>query len=398
MPIRPKARRRATPALTDACPSVSAARQPEATAASVTSAAIAACIAFIGVPAAAWAQSSVQLYGELDAGVAYVNNVGGHAQYRLTSGTIDGSYWGLQGSEDLGGGARAIFRLEHGYAVSTGQGINDHPMYVGLGTDALGTVTFGRQYDSIHDYFAPFTLTGGTGGTAFAHILDNDNANNSYLAANSVKYTSATYGGFSFGGLYAFSNQAGQFADNRAYSVGANYTLGSFSAGAAYLHNDGRGQPAGGAYDSLALPGSAPATVAAVNLQRQSTFGVGASYEIGDFQLAGTFSRSINTGATDADTGDALGSLGLNNYEINGIYKLTPAILLAGMYVYTNGGGAHWHEGALQVDYLLGKRTDVYIESIYQRASSQAPAIINTNDASGGRNQLMLTTGIRHRF
>ncbi|WP_250499266.1 porin [Caballeronia sp. GAWG1-5s-s] len=392
MPIRPTAR--------NAAPSVSRARRTASPAAARPNfaAALAACIGFIGVPGAAWAQSSVQLYGELDAGLAYVSNVGGHSQYRLTTGTIDGSYWGLQGSEDLGGGARAIFRLERGYAVSTGQGLNDHPMYVGLGTDALGTLTFGHQYDSIHDYFAPFTLTGGTGGTAFAHVLDNDNANNSFLAANAVKYTSATYGGFSFGGLYAFSNAAGGFANNRAYSVGANYTLDSFSAGAAYLHNDGRGNTTGGAYDALALPGNAPGAVVAANVQRQNTFGVAMSYGIGDFQLAGAFSRSINSGVNDADTGAALPSLALNNYEINGIYKLTPAILLAGMYVYTNGGGAHWHEGALQVDYLLGKRTDVYVESIYQRASSDAPAVINTNDPSSGRNQLMFTTGIRHRF
>lgn len=246
MPIRLTAR--------NVAPSVTRARRAVSPAAARPkfAAVLAACIGFIGVPGAAWAQSSVQLYGELDAGLAYVSNVGGHSQYRLTTGTIDGSYWGLQGSEDLGGGARAIFRLERGYAVSTGQGLNDHPMYVGLGTDALGTLTFGRQYDSIHDYFAPFTLTGGTGGTAFAHVLDNDNANNSFLAANSVKYTSATYGGFSFGGLYAFSNAAGGFANNRAYSIGANYTLESFSAGAAYLHNDGRGNTTGGAYDARA--------------------------------------------------------------------------------------------------------------------------------------------------
>ncbi|BAN22825.1 porin [Caballeronia insecticola] len=354
--------------------------------------------AFAGVPVAALAQSSVTLYGELDAGLSYVNNVGGHSQYQLTTGTVDGSYWGLQGSEDLGGGARAIFRLERGLSVATGEGLNDHPMYVGIGTDKLGTVTFGRQYDSIHDYFQTFTLTGNNGGTAFAHLLDNDNANNSFLASNSVKYTSATFGGFSFGGLYAFSNQAGAFADNRAYSVGANYSAGSLNAGAAYLHNNGRGNTTSGAYDSLALPGSAANSVFTANVQQQNTFGVGMSYELGEFTLGGAFSRAINSGVTDADTGDLMPSLALNNYEINGIYKLTPAIVLAGMYVYTNGGGAHWHEGALQVDYLLSKRTDVYLESIYQRASSGAPAVINTNDPSSGRNQLMFSTGIRHRF
>ncbi|WP_061127676.1 porin [Caballeronia catudaia] len=358
---------------------------------------MAVCATLIGLPAAAWAQSSVQLYGDLDTGLAYVNNVGGHSQYRLTTGTIDGSYWGLQGSEDLGGGARAIFRLERGLSVATGEGLNDHPMYVGVGTDTLGTLTFGHQYDSIHDYFQTFTLTGSNGGTAFAHVLDNDNANNSFLAANSVKYTSATYGGFSFGGLYAFSNQAGAFSNNRAYSVGVNYSAGSFNAGAAYLHNNGRGNTTSGAYDSLTLPGPAN-TVFNANVQQQNTFGVGMSYELGEFTLSGAFSRAINSGVSDADTGAPMPSLALNNYEINGIYKLTPAIMLAGMYVYTNGGGAHWHEGGLQVDYLLSKRTDVYLESIYQRASSGAPAVINTNDPSSGRNQLMLTTGIRHRF
>ena len=358
----------------------------------------AACAALIGVPSAAWAQSSVQLYGELDTGLAYVNNVGGNSQYRLTTGTVDGSYWGLQGSEDLGGGARAIFRLERGLSIATGEGLNDHPIYVGLASDTFGTVTFGRQYDSIHDYFQTFTLTGNAGGTAFAHLLDNDNANNSFLASNSVKYTSANYGGFSFGGLYAFSNQAGAFSDNRAYSVGANYSVGSFNAGAAYLHNNGRGNTTTGAYDSLTLPGSAPNSVFAANVAQSNTFGVDMSYELGEFTLSGAFSRAINTGVTNADTGELMPSLALNNYEINGIYKLTPAIVLSGMYVYTNGGGAHWHEGALQVDYLLSKRTDVYLESIYQRASSGAPAVINTNDPSSGRNQLMLSTGIRHRF
>ncbi|WP_086969763.1 porin [Caballeronia glebae] len=358
---------------------------------------MAVCATLIGSPAAVWAQSSVQLYGELDAGIAYTNNVGGQSKYRLTSGTIDGSYWGLQGTEDLGGGARAIFRLERGFSVATGEGLNDHPMYVGIGSDTLGTITFGHQYDSIHDYFQSFTLTGNTGGTAFAHVLDNDNANNSFLASNSVKYTSASYGGLSFGGLYAFSNQAGGFSDNRAYSVGASYSAGSFNAGAAYLHNNGRGNTTSGAYDSLALPGPGNSIFNA-NVQQQNTFGVGMSYEIGEFTLSGAFSRAINSGVTDADTGDLMPSLALNNYEINGIYKLTPAIQLSGMYVYTNGGGAHWHEGALQVDYLLSKRTDVYLESVYQRASSGAPAVINTNDPSSGRNQLMLSTGIRHRF
>lgn len=345
----------------------------------------------------AHSQSSVTLYSDLDTGLAYVSNVGGNAQYKATTGLIDGSYWGLQGSEGLGDGNKAIFRLERGFSATTGEGLNDHPYYVGLDNEAYGAVTFGYQYDSIHDYFAPFTLTGGTGGTAFAHPFDNDNANNSFLARNSVKYASPSFGGFTFGGMYAFSNGAGQFASNRAYSVGANYQNGPFSAGAAYLHINGRGDTAGGAYETADLPGS-NRNVFDANVQTQNTYGVGASYALGDFTLSAAWSRSTYSGVTSADFGDAMPSAGFSNYELNGVYQLTPAVWLAGMYTYTKGSGAHWHEGALQAGYQLSKRTDTYVETIYQRASAGAPAVINTSDPSAGRSQLLIAGGIRHRF
>ncbi|WP_085486518.1 porin [Paraburkholderia susongensis] len=354
-----------------------------------------ATLAFLS--ANAHAQSSVTLYGELDTGLAYVSNVSGNAQYKATAGLIDGSYWGLEGSEDLAGGNKAIFRLERGLSVTTGEGLNDHPYYVGLANETYGTVTLGQQYDSIHDYFAPFTLTGGAGGTAFAHPFDNDNANNSYLARNSIKYAGPSIGGFSFGGMYAFSNAAGQFANNRAYSVGANYQNGPFNAGAAYLHVNGRGNTLGGAYDTVNLPGS-NRDIFEANAQTQNTYGVGASYAVGDFTLGAAWSRSTYSGVTDADSGSALPSAGFSNYEINGVYQLTPAMSLAGMYTYTKGSGAHWHQGALQAVYGLSKRTDTYLETVYQRASSGPPVVINTSDPSAGRSQLLVAAGIRHRF
>jgi predicted porin len=354
-------------------------------------------IAFMALPTALHAQSSVSLYGEIDAGLAYVSNSGGHTQYKATSGLIDGSYWGLQGLEDLGGGNSAIFRLERGFSITSGEGFNDHPYYVGLGNEAYGILTLGHQYDSIHDYFAPFTLTGGTGGTAFAHPFDNDNANNTYLARNSVKYASPSFGGFSFGGMYAFSNGAGAFADNRAYSVGGTYRGGALSVGAAWLHANGRGNTSGGAYDPVALPGS-NSDVFDANVETQNTYGVGASYTIGDFALGAAWSRSTYSDVVNADSGDAASSAGFSNYEVNGVYQLTSTVALSGMYTYTNGSGAHWHEGALQASYALSKRTNTYVEAIYQRASSGAPAVINTNDPSSSRNQTMIATGIRHHF
>jgi predicted porin len=76
--------------------------------------------------AGAHAQSSVTLYGVIDAGIAYVHNAqgaGGVNQSTLvkfSSGNTFGSRWGLKGTEDLGGGLAAIFQLENGFNVGTG--------------------------------------------------------------------------------------------------------------------------------------------------------------------------------------------------------------------------------------------------------------------------------------
>jgi predicted porin len=69
----------------------------------------------------AFAQTSVSLYGVLDEGINYTNNVGRGHVYELASGDAQGSRWGLKGAEDLGGGLKAIFQLENGFDVSSGQ-------------------------------------------------------------------------------------------------------------------------------------------------------------------------------------------------------------------------------------------------------------------------------------
>jgi GBP family porin len=358
--------------------------------------AAAAAAALACVPQAARAQSSVQLYGEIDTGLAWFSNVGGHALTQMSTGLIDGSYWGLQGSEDLGGGNKAVFVLESGFSSTNGERFNDHPHYVGLASERYGTLTLGHQYDLIHDYFAPYTLTGGTGGTAFAHVFDNDNANNTFLASNSVKYASPAFAGVTVAALYAFSNSAGQFANNRVYNFAASYQHGPFNAGLTYLHANGRGSE-GGAFEPALLPGAERSVFNAL-VATQDTYAAGASYVIGGLTLAAAWSRSTFNGVTDADSGNAQPGLGLSNYEVNSIYQLLPHLALAGMYVYTKGSGAHWHQGGLQADYTLTKRTDIYVETLYVRATSNAPAVINSVDPSASRNQLMMSTGIRHRF
>ena len=371
---------------------------------------------------AANAQSSVTLYGLIDAGFTYVNNEaaantakGSAAAFRLSSGNINGSRWGLRGTEDLGGGMKAIFTLESGFSMGDGSALQKQngsasgtefgrQAYAGISTAQFGTVTLGRQYDSVVDYLAPMTATGSWGGTYFAHPFDNDNANKSFRVNNSVKYQSANYSGLTFGGLYGFSNQAGGFANNRAYSAGAQYANGPFKIAAAYLQlQNPNSNLSGGAMTDNGAGTNLVAKGAGATVQTQRTYGLGANYAIGPVTVGGAWTQSRFQFAMGDSTAR------FNNYEVNARYALTPALALGAAYTYTdvkgytagpnNNDHMKFHQVGLQTDYALSKRTDIYAEGIVQLGKQGAEAqVYGTNAVSAHGNQVVVTTGIRHRF
>lgn len=73
------------------------------------------------------AQSKVELYGIVDAGVTRVSGIKGGSVTLLSSGIMEGSRFGLRGNEDLGGGYRAIFTLENRLEADTGDISNRPP-------------------------------------------------------------------------------------------------------------------------------------------------------------------------------------------------------------------------------------------------------------------------------
>ena len=371
----------------------------------------------------AHAQSSVTLYGTLDAGLVYLNNSGAGSSYSEGSGNVSNTYWGLRGSEDLGGGLHALFTLENGFNLNNGANHEsgsqfNRQAYVGLKSDQYGTVTLGRQYSSAVDFLAPLSATGqGYGNNLAAHVLNNDDLDAISSIKNAVKYRSANYNGLEFGGLYGFSNQAGGFSNNRAYSAGVSYNNGPIAAAASYLQLNNGGSTAGGA----TTIGNGSATVAA-NLQR--TFGAGINYTFGPATVGFVYTNThldglggINLGGT---TSTALNgsNLHLSNYEVNGRYALTPALNIAAAYTFTDGkasgqggsGSPKWQQVSLQTDYSLSKRTDVYLEGVYQHASGhegnnaatgvnyETRAAIGTFSPSSTGQQVAVTLGLRHRF
>ncbi|ASL47638.1 Outer membrane porin protein [Burkholderia sp. AD24] len=346
----------------------------------------------------AHAQSSVTLYGSIDEGFEYISNLGGHADYALVSNTQQlGSRWGIKGTEDLGGGLNAVFQLENGFSLNNGSALPNGQMfgrqaYVGIGSNQFGTVTLGRQYDSVVDYVAPLAAVGSWGGTLFSHPFDADNLNETIRINNSVKYTSADYAGFQFGGLYGFSNQAGAFSDNRAWSVGTRYQNGPLSVAAAYMNIDGASSTTTGA------------VVASPYLStQQRVAGVGANYAIGPAVLGLVYTH---TDIFDRPTFPT-STIKFDNIEFNTKVNISAAWYVAAMYVYTRdsitySGGhnfPHRNEVGLMADYRLSKRTDVYVQGVYEKSSgNDVFGSIGDLSESTSQNQSVARVGIRTSF
>ncbi|AOK55602.1 porin [Burkholderia stagnalis] len=361
------------------------------------------------ISVAAHAQSSVTLYGMLDAGIAYTNNQSGKSAWQQGSGLLSNTVFGLNGAEDLGGGLHALFRLESGFSLNNGTQSYRNTMfgrraYVGLQSDRYGTLTLGRQYDSVVDMLGPLAMSNnGDGNNLAAHPFDNDNVDDSFYIDNAVKYTSPTIAGVQFSGLYGFSNQPG-FSSNRAYSAGVSYANGPVNLGAAYLQLNRGGTTLAGALSGNDAP-NFPAA-------RQRVVGAGGSYAFDRLTVGALWTHSMFDETAASSLPGALNSLRFDNYEVNARYALNPAVSFAGAYTFTNGRyddatGTHrpkWHQVTLMADYALSKRTDVYVEGVYQHqfgvpsGATLGFANINGVAASSTNTQVVGTVGMRHRF
>jgi general bacterial porin, GBP family len=362
--------------------------------------------------ATAHAQSSVTLYGLIDAGIVYTNNQGGSSTWQEQSSMLSNEVWGLKGSEDLGGGVSTIFRLENGFNLQNGRTTYSGTMfgrqaYVGLQSDKYGTLTLGRQYDAVVDELGAIALANnGDGNNLAAHPFDNDNVDDSFYINNSAKYVSPTYNGLQAEAQYGFSNAASGFSNNRAYSFGATYSNGPINLAAAYLQLNNGGLSSSGALTSNDFV-SFPAA-------RQRVMGAGGNYTYGPAVVGLLWTHTLFDNTQPGENSviaQPFSSLHFDNYEVNVHYTVTPSISLAGAYTFTQGafngstGSADpkWHQVTLMADYSFSKRTDVYLEGVYQHAygadgTAFEGAYINGLAQSSTSNQVAATVGIRTRF
>ncbi|MBW0445486.1 porin [bacterium M00.F.Ca.ET.228.01.1.1] len=378
-------------------------------------------LALLGATGVAHAQSSVTLYGLIDESIQFAHNTvdatgANKNQVGLVAGNLQGSRWGLKGTEDLGGGLKAIFQLENGFDPNNGrlgQGSRmfGRQAYVGLTGDQWGTVTLGRQYDPLVDLVQPLTADNYFGST-FTTPGDVDNNDNSSRTNNAVKYTSPVWGGFQFEGMYAFGGVAGQTGAGQTWSGAATYATGPFSIAAGYFRAEnphttvptrtGWGSTSDGTFDNQINGAYAAAKsigIASVAVQ----------YVAGPFTANARYSNAQYK--PDAQSG--FGST--EKYNVAGAYlgyQATPALLVGVGYTYTKASGdasATYHQVSLGGDYNLSKRTDIYLVGAYQHASgdqraangalvSAGAAVGSYSYNSASSSQEVVSLGIRHKF
>jgi general bacterial porin, GBP family len=359
---------------------------------------------------AASAQSSVTLYGLISSGIVYSNNqVGayhrGHSTWQFASGPMQTPRWGIRGAEDLGGGLKAIFTLENGYSLANGtlsQGGREfgRQAYVGLSSNTYGTVTLGRQYDKA------VTLCDFESACQFAafgaHIGDSDNVFDTFRINNAVQYQSIKYRGLQFEALYGFSNKAGGFSDNNAYSAAMQYVNGPLKLGAAYLQVNTPNDPNntnGAVVNDYGFSSpfiTNPATRSGVSKQRM--YGAGGAYALGSASLSLLYT---NVQFQYLDTSRLL----LQNVEASLTDFLRPDLMVGAAYIFTTGTyhpqdkKPKWHQVNAGIDYFLSKRTDLFLVGFYQRAAGDAQfAQIYSLSPSSTKTQVAAVIGMRHKW
>ncbi|WP_368623841.1 porin [Paraburkholderia sp. BR13444] len=346
----------------------------------------------------AFAQSNVTLYGLIDGGVSYVTNQGGHSVTKFDDGIYTPNLFGLQGAEDIGGGNRVIFKLENQFQLGTGAtvqpGIFGRNAYVGLDSASFGKLTFGNVFDFMTTSLteagnAPAVFTGGlynfaAGPFQKLNIPQNPTGwfdwsrMSGIPAANSIKYQSPVFAGLSAGAMYSLGGVAGSFGSNSTVSFGLNYGAGPFGVGAAYT----KAKYPGSSNGSPQIP--------------ITNWGFGAHYVIGPVYTVANITsvrNSFNGAAAFAA-------------QVGASWQITPAWSFGGNYMYLKGNeelnNNHAHQLGATLNYSLSKRSMVYAEGVYQKASAGSQAAINgimgSNGSSSTTSQAIARVGLRTAF
>jgi predicted porin len=365
-------------------------------------------LAVLGVQAqTTQAPTSVTLYGLIDTGVERITNVGaaGGSLTRMPniSGTLP-SRWGLRGSEDLGGGLRAVFTLESGFGPDTGASGQGGRLFgrqalVGL-SGGWGTVSLGRQYTMLFwslldaDQLGPNVY----GLGSLDAYIPNSRADNAIVYRGS-------FSGVSVGASYSLGRDAVNAGPSPAGTNCAGENAADKSACREWSAMVKYDSPLWGvALAADELRGGAGAfaglTSSALKDQRVTLNGYA---KFGPVKVTAGVIRRDNDAAAplSAVNGQSARS---NLYWIGGAYTVTPAFILDGQIQrldFKNGGDQSTLT-ALRGSYNFSKRTMAYAQVAHisngaRLAISVSSGQPGSNPVAGG-SQNAVMVGVRHAF
>ena len=345
----------------------------------------------LAAPAAALAQSTVQIYGTLKAEYGFVSmpdHGTAGTSYKNWDGFNSGaSNIGFKGEEKLGGGLSAFFQCESDLrfmqgGTRTSGSLCDRNSALGL-KGGFGSFFVGTWDSPEKLAIGKTRMLEDTGWTGVTHMLFNESNRN----AHSINYHSPNFGGFSMAlqttSTNAASNTTVDGRKGRANGLNLVYGKGPLDVAFGYtVENDNRSSSGGTA-------------------GKDTSMTLGGAYKFGPAKVGVTYNKAKEQGAGGDAKRDAW-NLAVN-YDFTGANYLWAGYTLAkdvkGSLGGADTGGDEWQVG---VGHRLSKRTEARIG--YARVKNDS----NTNQytvgnvsapaARNGSNSSVVAVQVFHKF
>lgn len=339
-------------------------------------------LAVLAASGAAMAQSSVQIYGLVDAYVGSSQDTTGKSgntaktdassQTVINSGGLKSSRWGMKGSEDLGGGLKAGFKLEQRFKSDDGSldGVNfKGESSISLSGD-FGTVALGRMGTPYDDLRGKTNPIADTSISPVGDTIKEAKADYTDKTDNTVAYVSPTFNGFSAAIAAAFNeDKTALLGGTHHTSLKLQYANGPLLVGYGYQKEEAKDK--GGADGSK------------FNL-------LAASYDFGVAKLVGGYQAAEYT-ASNTKSGEQ------DNYYFGVQAPVASNINVYFGYVNSRfdavaaNGDVKSTGYTLAANYVLSKRTDAYVG--YKHIKKE-----NDNTSADLGTIKTFAVGVRHAF
>lgn len=357
--------------------------------------------------APAFAQNSVTLYGIVDTGVEYLTHAtptgGAVARMPVIGGGDVPSRWGLKGSEELGGGLKAIFTLENGFSLSNGAfqqagRLFGRQAYVGL-KNHWGQLTFGRQYSMMTWAMVDANIIGAAGIGSLGSL---DSALLADRFDNAVSYM-GTFHGVTLGATYSFGRDSSTTVDCGGQVPGDAVACRGLSAmikydvnnwGVATSYEELRG--GSGSAPNAVVPG-APGVAFAHSGDTDRRYQVNGHLTVGPVRFGGGWIHRFLRGDLRSVKTD-IEWLGAS--ALYGAWQFDAQV----SHIGNATDDANGTLGVLRANYYLSKRTSVYGVAGYMKNHGKG-ALYSVSAGTavpaapfGGSNQMGFELGIRQTF